>query len=54
VFDEKFTALPEIFLDRFKKEVSYVYGHEPSGSLKYWGVPEWLHNWQLLRKSSPP
>jgi hypothetical protein len=27
---------------------------EPSGSLKCWEVPEWLHNWQLLRKGSAP
>jgi hypothetical protein len=25
-----------------------------SGSLKCWDVPEWLHNWQLLRKVSAP
>jgi hypothetical protein len=28
------------------------HGDEPSGCLKCWGVPEWLHNWQLLRKDS--
>jgi hypothetical protein len=27
---------------------------EPSGSLKCWVVPKWLHNWQLLRKGSAP
>jgi hypothetical protein len=30
------------------------HGEEPSGSLKCWEVPEWLHNWQLLRKGSAP
>jgi hypothetical protein len=25
-----------------------------SGSLKCWEVPEWLENWQLLRKGSAP
>jgi hypothetical protein len=28
------------------------HGDEPSDSLKCWEVPEWLHNWQLLRKGS--
>jgi hypothetical protein len=23
-------------------------GNEPSGSIKYWEILEWLHNWQLL------
>jgi hypothetical protein len=27
---------------------------EPSGSIKCWGILEWLHNWQLLRKGSAP
>jgi hypothetical protein len=27
---------------------------KPSGSLKCWNVPEWLHKWQLLRKGSAP
>jgi hypothetical protein len=35
-------------------EGSCEHGDEPSGSLKYWEVPEWLHNWQLLRKGSAP
>jgi hypothetical protein len=30
------------------------HGDEPSGSLKCWEVPEWLHNWQFLRKDSAP
>jgi hypothetical protein len=33
---------------------AHVNGDEPSGSLKCWEVPEWLHNWQLLRKGSAP
>jgi hypothetical protein len=27
-------------------------GDELSGSIKHWEVPEWLHNWQLLKKDS--
>jgi hypothetical protein len=27
---------------------------ELSASLKCWEDPEWLHNWQLLRKGSTP
>jgi hypothetical protein len=27
---------------------------EPWGSIKYWEVLEWLHNWQLLKKDSRP
>jgi hypothetical protein len=30
------------------------HGDESSGSLKCWEVPEWLHNWQILRKGSAP
>jgi hypothetical protein len=29
-------------------------GNEPSGSIKYWEVLEWLHNWRLLNKGSAP
>jgi hypothetical protein len=29
-------------------------GDKPSGSIKCWEVPEWLHNWQLLKKGSVP
>jgi hypothetical protein len=29
-------------------------GDEPSRSLKCWEVPEWLHNWLLLRKGLAP
>jgi hypothetical protein len=35
-------------------EGSCEHGDEPAGSLKCWKVPEWLHNWQLLRKGSSP
>jgi hypothetical protein len=35
-------------------EGSCEYGDEPAGSLKCWEFPEWLHNWQLLRKGSAP
>jgi hypothetical protein len=35
-------------------EGSCEHGDEPLGSLKCWKVPEWLHNWQLLRKASAP
>jgi hypothetical protein len=35
-------------------EGSSEHGDEPSGSLKYWEVPEWLYNWQVLRKGSAP
>jgi hypothetical protein len=35
-------------------EGSCEHGDEPSGSLKCWEVPMWLHNWQLLRKGSAP
>jgi hypothetical protein len=28
--------------------------NEPSGSIKYWQVLEWLHNWQLLKRGSDP
>jgi hypothetical protein len=29
-------------------------GTEPPGSIKYWEVLEWLHNWRLPRKGSAP
>jgi hypothetical protein len=35
-------------------EGSCEHGDEPSGSTKCWDVPEWLHNWQLLKKGSAP
>jgi hypothetical protein len=28
------------------------HGNEPSGSLKYWELLEWLHNWRLLKEGS--
>jgi hypothetical protein len=33
---------------------TFEHGDEPSGSIKCWEVFEWLHNWQLLKKSSAP
>jgi hypothetical protein len=45
---ERFSNFPSIV----KVQVSCERGNEPSGSLKCWEVPEWLQNWQLLRKSS--
>jgi hypothetical protein len=33
-------------------EDSCEHGDEPSGSIKFRGVLEWLHNWQLLKKGS--
>jgi hypothetical protein len=30
------------------------HGNEPSGSITFWEVLEWLHNWQLLKKGSAP
>jgi hypothetical protein len=35
-------------------EGSYEYGTEPSGSIKFWEVLEWQHNWQFLKKGSAP
>jgi hypothetical protein len=35
-------------------EGSCEHGDESSGSLKWWEVPERLHNWQLLRRGSAP
>jgi hypothetical protein len=35
-------------------ESSCGHADEPWGSLKYWEVPEWLQNLQLLRKGSAP
>jgi hypothetical protein len=35
-------------------EGSCEHGDETSGSLKCWEFPEWLDNWQLLRKGSAP
>jgi hypothetical protein len=33
-------------------EGSCEHRNEPSGSIKCWGVLEWLHNWQLLKEGS--
>jgi hypothetical protein len=35
-------------------EGSCEHDDEPSGSIKCWEVPEWLHNWGLLKKGSAP
>jgi hypothetical protein len=35
-------------------EGSCEHGNEPSGSIKYWEVLEWLHSWRLLNKGSAP
>jgi hypothetical protein len=35
-------------------EGSCEHGHEPSGSIKYWEVLEYLQNWPLLKKGSAP
>jgi hypothetical protein len=52
-------GLTDIGLDRSASgqepvEGSCEHSDEPSGSLKLWEVPEWLYNWQLLRKGSAP
>jgi hypothetical protein len=31
-----------------------VHDIEPSGSMKCWGVLEWLHNWRFLKNGSAP
>jgi hypothetical protein len=36
--------------DRRPLEGSCIHGNEPSGSIKYWEVLEWLHNWRFLNK----
>jgi hypothetical protein len=35
-------------------EESFEHGNEPSGSIKFWEVLEYLHNWRLLKKGSAP
>jgi hypothetical protein len=35
-------------------EGSCEQGNELWGSIKFWEVLEWLHNWQLLMKGSAP
>jgi hypothetical protein len=32
-------------------EGSCEHSNEPLGSLNWWEVLEWLHNWQLLKSS---
>jgi hypothetical protein len=36
------------------REGSCEHDDEPLDFLKGWEVPEWMHNWQLLRKGSAP
>jgi hypothetical protein len=33
-------------------EGSCEHGNEPSVSIEYWEILEWLHNWRLLKKGS--
>jgi hypothetical protein len=41
--------------DRDKwREGSCESGNEPSGSIKWWEVLEWLHNWWPLEEGSAP
>jgi hypothetical protein len=35
-------------------EGSREHGNEPSDSIKYWEVPELLHNWRFVEKGSAP
>jgi hypothetical protein len=35
-------------------EGSYELGNEPSGSIKFWEILEWLSDWRLLKKGSTP
>jgi hypothetical protein len=35
-------------------EKSCEYSNEPSGSIKYWEIIEWLHNWWPLQQYSAP
>jgi hypothetical protein len=34
-------------------EGSCGHGKEPPDFIKRWHIPEWLHNWQLLKQCSP-
>jgi hypothetical protein len=36
--------------DRDQWRALNEHGNEPSGSIKYWEVLEWLHNWRFLKK----
>jgi hypothetical protein len=40
--------------DRGRWRTLCEHGDEPSSSIKCREVPEWLQNWQLLRKGSVP
>jgi hypothetical protein len=42
------------WIDVAQDKDSCEHGNEPSGSIKYWEVLKWLHNWRLLKKSSTP
>jgi hypothetical protein len=35
-------------------EGSCEHGNEPSGSLKFWDILQWLRDWQFLNKNSAP
>jgi hypothetical protein len=35
-------------------EGSCEHGDKTSGSIKFWEVLEWLHNWRILEKGSAP
>jgi hypothetical protein len=35
-------------------EGSCGHGNEPSGSIKYWGIPQWLSDWRLLKRGLAP
>jgi hypothetical protein len=40
--------------DRDQWRGSCEHGNEPSGSIKFWEILEWLRNWRLLKKASAP
>jgi hypothetical protein len=44
----------DLALDRDQWRALVITVMNLSVSLKCWEVPEWLHNWQLLRKGSAP
>jgi hypothetical protein len=35
-------------------EGPFEYGNESLGSLQFWEILEYLHNWRLLKKDSAP
>jgi hypothetical protein len=45
-------GMDQIDLAQEPVEGSCKHGDEPSGSIKFWGVLERLHNWQVLKKGS--